>query len=101
MAALTILQKGRLIDPTQGIDTIGNLWIQNGRIVKPGPAIPTHAQVYDLSGCWVMPGFIDMHVHLRELVFRMTHQSPKRSAIADVEIAFWLHAFWGHPATVP
>ncbi|THB77873.1 MAG: dihydroorotase [Desulfobulbaceae bacterium] len=84
MGAITILQGGRLVDPVLGIDTIEDLWIQNDRIIKSESATPKQARVYDVSGCLVMPGFIDMHVHLREpgQEYKETIQSGTRAAAA-------------------
>ena len=66
MAGVTILRKGRIIDPANGVDRTGDLWIKNGRIVEPGSVEEDKAVVVDAGGCWVVPGLIDMHVHLRE-----------------------------------
>lgn len=63
------ITNGRIIDPVNGIDTLGDLSITKGKIVsiagngKPSSE-PTNA--YDASGLIVAPGLIDMHVHLRE-----------------------------------
>ncbi len=57
---------GRIIDPSQGMDRIGALLIQDGRVL--GFDLPTSEgeTVLDAAGCIVAPGLIDMHVHLRE-----------------------------------
>ncbi|MDH3359273.1 MAG: dihydroorotase [Desulfobulbaceae bacterium] len=64
-----LLANGRIIDPLNGIDQIGDVLIENGSIVEVGPGIKVdQSQVtrLDLQGKWVVPGLIDMHVHLRE-----------------------------------
>lgn len=64
-----LIKGGRVIDPAQGIDRAGDVVIDKGSIsgiVKPGGAKPAGAKVVDAGGCWVVPGLIDMHVHLRE-----------------------------------
>ena len=63
-----LLENGRIIDPTSGIDRIGNLLISDGlcRLSASQDPLPEGTERIDLSGKWVMPGFIDMHVHLRE-----------------------------------
>jgi dihydroorotase len=66
MARVIILQNGRLIDPANSLDRQADIWIKDGIIVRPGEAIPVDALVFDLKGKWVVPGLIDMHVHLRE-----------------------------------
>ncbi len=66
MNTLLILQNGRLIDPANSLDRQADVWIQDGRIVQSGSAIPADATILDVKGKWVVPGLIDMHVHLRE-----------------------------------
>lgn len=59
---------GRIIDPASGVDGPRTVWVEDGRIVgveQPG-ALPSDAIAVDCSGCWVLPGFVDLHVHLRE-----------------------------------
>src|SRR6266699_2775887 len=61
------IANGRVIDPTQNIDQVVDLWLQRGRIVDVGPhhhLIPDYT--IDAVGKIVCPGLIDMHVHLRE-----------------------------------
>jgi dihydroorotase len=66
MSATIILQNGRLIDPANSIDRQVDVWVRDGIIVQPGSIIPADATVFDVQGKWVVPGLIDMHVHLRE-----------------------------------
>lgn len=61
-----ILKNGRVIDPELKIDQIADLWVNDGVIVGPGTFSSDKAETYDLKGCWIVPGLIDMHVHLRE-----------------------------------
>jgi dihydroorotase len=68
-----LIHSGRIIDPSQGIDQIGDLLIAEGKIVHLGGEIPTviaseakQSQAVDASGLVVCPGFIDLHCHLRE-----------------------------------
>ncbi len=64
-----ILRNGRIIDPTQKMDEQGDILIRNGKIEHLGSldgAHPDGATVIDVEGKWCVPGFIDMHVHLRE-----------------------------------
>jgi dihydroorotase len=61
-----LIQNGRVIDPSQGMDRVTNLLIADGRIAAYD-ATPTGQQtVIDAAGKIVAPGLIDMHVHLRE-----------------------------------
>ncbi len=57
---------GRIIDPAQDIDEIGDLWISRGRILPQGGGSEEAEVVIDAQGKIVCPGLIDVHVHLRE-----------------------------------
>jgi len=63
-----LLKNGHIIDPSTGKDTVSDLLIVGGVIEKIAPNIPSGGglDVRDLRGMIVAPGFIDMHVHLRE-----------------------------------
>ena len=62
-----MVRNGRLIDPSQGIDQIGDLRLEAGKVKELGRASPTGAErIIDATGLIVCPGLIDMHVHLRE-----------------------------------
>ncbi|HET6272763.1 MAG TPA: dihydroorotase [Bacteroidota bacterium] len=62
-----VLKGGRVIDPVSGRDEVMDLQIVDGRITKMAVNIVAPAaQVVDMKGKVVAPGFIDMHVHLRE-----------------------------------
>jgi len=63
----TLLRNGRVIDPKQELDDKLDVLIENGKISRVEPAIDDlGATTIDLEGYVVCPGFIDMHVHLRE-----------------------------------
>ena len=61
-----LIKNGRIIDPANDIDRNQDLLIIDGAIADPVSAIPDTVQELDAKGCWVVPGLIDMHVHLRE-----------------------------------
>jgi len=61
-----VLQNGRLLDPVTGVDVKGDLWIEDGVIVPARETIPDDSLVFDVQNKWIVPGLIDMHVHLRE-----------------------------------
>jgi dihydroorotase len=62
-----ILRRGRVIDPSQELDKVLDLGIENGRVVDIAPRISRRGRKeIDARGLIVAPGFIDMHVHLRE-----------------------------------
>ncbi len=62
------LKGGRLIDPVTGRDETVDITIVDGRIEALGKAAPSDRsfQVIDMKGRLIVPGLIDMHVHLRE-----------------------------------
>src|SRR5512133_2486443 len=80
-----VIKNGRVIDPASGTDRVADVLIVDGRIagVAPNLSSPT-AQVFDATGMIVAPGFIDMHVHLREPGFEHaeTIESGSRAAAA-------------------
>ncbi len=57
---------GRIIDPANKIDRIGDLVIKDGLIADAAQPVAADLPVIDAAGCWMVPGLIDMHVHLRE-----------------------------------
>ncbi|HYJ46277.1 MAG TPA: amidohydrolase family protein, partial [Pyrinomonadaceae bacterium] len=64
-----LIANGYLIDPSQGVNTGKNLLIEDGRVMglpDRSEGVPEGAEVLDATGLVVAPGFIDMHVHLRE-----------------------------------
>ena len=65
-----LIQAARIIDPSRGIDAVGDLLIGDGVIVAAGsiPAddLPQVCATIDARGLVVCPGFIDIHCHLRE-----------------------------------
>ena len=61
-----LLQNGRIIDPHNNVDSEGDILVVNGNIAPTGDKVPEDVSVIDVNGCWIVPGLIDMHVHLRE-----------------------------------
>lgn len=61
-----LLRNGRILDPAHRRDETGDLLIIDGRIAAPGTAAPAGLEEIDCTGLVVCPGFIDIHVHLRE-----------------------------------
>jgi formylmethanofuran dehydrogenase subunit A len=60
---LILLKGGRIVDPVNERDEIGDLWIENGHIVAAPPGRLAD-EVYDVSGKIVMAGAIDIHSHI-------------------------------------
>jgi dihydroorotase len=79
-----LIKRGRVIDPASQTDRIADVFIANGRIAGIGPDVSAGAKVFDASGMIVAPGFIDMHVHLREPGFEHAEniESGSRAAAA-------------------
>lgn len=62
-----LIKNGRVIDPASRQDTMADVLVQDGIIAKVMPDIQETAdQRIDAEGCFIMPGFIDLHVHLRD-----------------------------------
>jgi len=67
-----LLKNGRIIDPANRIDKIASLLVDKGKIQaiftprQKAPSLPKKLLSIDLKGKWLVPGLIDMHVHLRE-----------------------------------
>ena len=63
-----LLKGGKLVDPSQNLNEIGDLLIADGKIAGIGGSIagPDEAEVVNCDGLIVSPGFIDVHCHLRE-----------------------------------
>jgi dihydroorotase len=64
-----LIAGGHLIDPTTGQNSGKNLLIEDGKVsawLATTESAPEDAEVFDATGLIVAPGFIDLHVHLRE-----------------------------------
>ena len=90
MASL-LLKGGRVIDPATGTDGLFDILVADGRIAERRPAgspgsrkSPPATTVLDVAGAVVCPGFVDMHVHLREpgQEHKETIESGTRAAAA-------------------
>lgn len=63
----TLIKNGYVLDPESKQEGKFDVLIENDRIVKVAEQISDAAdKVLDAEGCYVMPGFIDLHVHLRD-----------------------------------
>jgi dihydroorotase len=81
-----LIRNGRVVDPSQGLDQGMDLLIEDGMVAALGEKLeaPGRTQVFDAAGLVVAPGFIDLHVHLREPGFehKETIASGCRAAVA-------------------
>ena len=80
-----LIRNGRVMDPASRTDLVADVLIRDGTIAAVGPNLSLpQAEIFDASGLVVAPGFIDMHVHLREPGFEHaeTIESGSRAAAA-------------------
>ncbi len=81
-----LIKGGRVIDPSQNIDAVMDVLVENGLVKEIGAGLkaPAGAEVIDAAGKYVVPGLIDMHVHLRDpgLEYKEDIVSGTRAAAA-------------------
>jgi dihydroorotase len=80
-----VVKNGRVIDPASRLDAVRDVVIEDGKIAAVGENLDAAgAEQFDAGGLIVAPGFIDMHVHLREPGFEYaeTVESGSRAAAA-------------------
>ena len=66
MSEAVLFLNGRVIDPANGRDAVGDVLVVDGRVAAAGALVPPGTEVVDCAGLVVTPGLIDLHVHLRE-----------------------------------
>ena len=79
----TLIQNGYVLDPESKREGRFDVLIEDNKIIKVAEQITEHAdKVLDASGCYVMPGFIDLHVHLRDpgLEYKETLETGGKAA---------------------
>ena len=80
----TLIKNGKVIDPATGFNEIADVFIQEGMVAKIGKELSMEAdKIIDAEGMWVTPGFIDVHVHLREpgFEYKETIETGTKSAV--------------------
>ncbi len=80
-----LIRGGRVLDPASNRDEQADVLIDGGRISAIGASLDAAgAEVIDATGCWVAPGFVDLHAHLREpgQEYKEDIGSGGRSAVA-------------------
>lgn len=84
MSHKILIKGGRVIDPSQGIDRVSDIVIENGviSIMEPHTETPESSEIIDCEGKVVCPGFIDLHCHLREpgLEYKETIETGTKAA---------------------
>ncbi|WP_294785149.1 dihydroorotase [uncultured Eubacterium sp.] len=64
---ILLIKNGTVINPGDKTTTKADVLVKDGKVTKIAPAIKdAEADILDAKGCYVMPGFIDLHVHLRD-----------------------------------
>jgi len=86
MSDLLFIEGGRVIDPASGTDAIRTVVVKDGKIAEVAERVerPREAKLLDARGKWVTPGFMDLHVHLREpgQEYKETVATGARAAVA-------------------
>ncbi len=86
MARRLVIKGGRILDPATGLDEVRCLVVEDGRVAGMPKRAPTNktATTVDARGLWVLPGLVDLHVHLREPghEYKETVATGARAAVA-------------------
>src|SRR5512134_3272721 len=86
MAEVLFIEGGRVIDPASGTDGVRTVVVRDGKVAEVAARLerPSDARAIDARGKWVTPGFIDLHVHLREpgQEYKETVATGARAAVA-------------------
>lgn len=79
-----LIKNGRVLNPAENIDEVMDIYVEEGIITEKTKTIAKEAdQVIDATGCMVMPGLIDLHVHFRDpgLTYKEDIESGSRAAV--------------------
>ena len=86
MAETLFIEGGRVIDPANGVDGVRTVVLRDGKVAEVAERVerPRDARLVDARGKWVTPGFVDLHVHLREpgQEYKETVATGARAAVA-------------------
>ncbi len=86
MSNVIIIEAGRVIDPASGTNGVRTVVLKDGKVAEVAERVEkvSGATVIDAAGMWVTPGFIDLHVHLREpgQEYKETVATGARAAVA-------------------
>jgi dihydroorotase len=93
MSTKILLRGGRLVDPASGHDGVADVLLDGGVVAEVGPGLDAAgAKRVDCGGLLVCPGFVDLHVHLRE---------PGREDAETIETGSRAAALGGYTAVCP
>jgi dihydroorotase len=93
MSRRTVLRGGRLVDPASGHDGVADVLLDGAVVAEVGPGLEAAgAREVDCGGLVVCPGFVDLHVHLRE---------PGREDAETIETGSRAAALGGYTAVCP
>lgn len=79
-----LIQNGHVVDPLTKRDEVCDVLVADGKIRKVGVSLQDEAdRILDATGCYVMPGFIDLHVHFRDpgLTYKETLETGGKAAV--------------------
>jgi predicted amidohydrolase YtcJ len=81
-----LLQGGRVCDPGTGVDAVADVLIENGTVSAVNPGLtPQEAQVIDVSGLVVGPGFIDLRSHVHSVAGQRLQAFDGETTTLDLE----------------
>tara|TARA_Y100000588_G_scaffold97985_1_gene106452 strand:- start:190 stop:1485 length:1296 start_codon:yes stop_codon:yes gene_type:complete len=92
MSTIRVIKNGRVVDPKNSRDEMADVYLKNGKIAKSlSIGELAKAEIIDAKGQVVCPGFIDVHVHLRE---------PGQTHKETIESGSWAAAAGGFTSIV-
>jgi dihydroorotase len=84
-----VLAGGRVMDPESGLDAVRNVGVAEGRIAALSETALEGAQVVDVSGLVVAPGFVDLHEHGQNATSHALHARDGVTSALDLEAGAW------------
>ena len=94
----TLIKGGHVLDPSTGKDGIFDVLVEGERIIKVASSIDVKTdQLILAGGCYVMPGFIDLHVHLRDVYKRQIYDITLEYGLIEMRANFVQEIFGMKP----